>query len=485
LKTMKSLFSKHPAFMKSLWCQLSVSYTLLTFGAMILLVVMLYGINNLRDFHKALALDNIEKQIESENLTVAHAVRHADNLYWLNKARDRIREKLINLEHRKGTAISRISNSSRPVVYLQISDRKGRRLLSDPVQMPEEIRAWFNKIPQEKKRITRLAGEDGPILIDVPILDDNNETETIGRLRLVFIAEFDLLVQIQSIFNFLFNIWGGVFLFSLPIGITCGLVASRYVTRQLQKMNKVTESWRQGRFQARISLPNDDVLTRHSQYLNDMARDLEGYLNLKQTLAVSDERSRVARELHDTVKQKLFALGLQLATAKTQPDMMEAACEHILEAESITREAQSDLKEIINQLRPVGINEISFYDRIGRVADGFRRRFDVTIELRHTKTVQGNSDATHHVLRIVQESIMNAVRHGKATHIVIEGKTDQNLTTLIVTDNGSGFDTGRKTKGFGFVSMRERIRDLPDGTLEIKSIIDAGTQIKLSWKNEI
>jgi NarL family two-component system sensor histidine kinase LiaS len=80
---------------------------------------------------------------------------------------------------------------------------------------------------------------------------------------------------------------------------------------------------------------------------------------------------------------------------------------------------------------------------------------------------------------------MNAVRHGKATHIVIEGKTDQNLTTLIVTDNGSGFDTGRKTKGFGFVSMRERIRDLPDGTLEIKSIIDAGTQIKLSWKNEI
>jgi NarL family two-component system sensor histidine kinase LiaS len=56
---------------------------------------------------------------------------------------------------------------------------------------------------------------------------------------------------------------------------------------------------------------------------------------------------------------------------------------------------------------------------------------------------------------------------------------------LIVTDNGSGFDTGRKTKGFGFVSMRERIRDLPDGTLEIKSIIDAGTQIKLSWKNEI
>lgn len=49
---------------------------------------------------------------------------------------------------------------------------------------------------------------------------------------------------------------------------------------------------------------------RHSEHLNNMARDLEMYLNLKQNLAISDERNRLARELHDTVKQKLFALGL-------------------------------------------------------------------------------------------------------------------------------------------------------------------------------
>lgn len=58
----------------------------------------------------------------------------------------------------------------------------------------------------------------------------------------------------------------------------------------------------------------------------------------------------MARELHDTVKQKLFALGLQLATAKAKPAVMEAAREHILEAETITREAQHDLMEIITQL---------------------------------------------------------------------------------------------------------------------------------------
>lgn len=95
------------------------------------------------------------------------------------------------------------------------------------------------------------------------------------------VCEFNLWVQFQSILDFLLMAWDNIIICSIPIGIACGLVASRYVTRQLQKMNEVTESWRQGHFDARIALPNDDVLIRHSRHLNDMAQDLEIYLNLK------------------------------------------------------------------------------------------------------------------------------------------------------------------------------------------------------------
>jgi NarL family two-component system sensor histidine kinase LiaS len=304
----------------------------------------------------------------------------------------------------------------------------------------------------------------------------------IGRLRVLYIAEFNPWVQLQSVFNFLLYTWGYVFLLSLPIGIICALVAARYVTRQLQKMNEVTESWRRGNFEERIALPRDDVLIRHSQYLNGMAQDLEMYLSLKQNLAVIDERNRVARELHDTVKQKLFALGLQLATAKAEPAVIEAAREHILEAEDITREAQHDLMEIITQLHPAGTSDVSLYDRIDMIADDFRRRFDVSLELNHSEPVQCNAHTEHHVLRIVQESLMNAVRHGKASKIVIASKIDQDNATLTIVDNGSGFDTDKKTGGFGLVSMRHRVRDLPHGTFEIKSTVGAGTQIKLSWR---
>jgi NarL family two-component system sensor histidine kinase LiaS len=484
MKNMKNWFNYYPAFMKRLWCQLAISYTLLAFCAMTLLFVMLYAINDYNDFRQAITLENVEKMVAGEKLAVAQAIRDADNTEWLDKARDNIHDKLINIEHSSGTDIYRVTNSSLPEVYIQISDRNDHLLMSDPVDLPEKVAARFatqKKLPAAKSSVKWLA-ENGPIWVDMPIT--NGHDGVIGRLRVLYIAEFNLWVQFQSILDFLLMAWDGIIICSIPIGIACGLVAARYVTRQLQKMNEVTESWRQGNFDARITLPNDDVLIRHSQHLNDMAQDLELFLSLKQNIALSDERNRVARELHDTVKQKLFALGLQLATAKTKPAAMEAASEHILEAETINREAQHDLMEIITQLRPAGTSDTSLYERIGMIADDFKRRFDVSIELNCSDPVRCNAHTEHHVLRIVQESLMNAVRHGKASKIVIASKIKQDIATLTIADNGEGFDATQKTQGFGITSMRDRIQDLPDGNFEILSAAQEGTRITLSWKNE-
>lgn len=471
--------------MKRLWCQLAISYTILAFFAMTLLFVMLYVINDYTDFRAAVTLENVEKQVTSERLSVIQAICDAKGTQWLQKARDNIRENLINIEHGSGATIYRITNSSHPEVYMQITDRSERLLISDPVDFPEKITAQFSSQKQlsTAQSSIKWLSQNGPIWVDVPIMDDHDEE--IGRLRVLFIAKFSPWVQFQSILDFLLMAWNEIITCSVPIGIACGLVASRYVTRQLQKMNEVIENWRRGNFDTRIALPNDDVLLRHSQHLNDMAQDLEMYLRLKQNLAVSDERNRVARELHDTVKQKLFALGLQLATAKAKPEVMAAAGEHILEAETITRDAQHDLVEIITQLRPVGTSETSLYERIGMIADDFRRRFGVGIELNPFDSAQCNAHTEHHVLRIVQESLMNAVRHGKASHIVIESKINHDTTTLTIADDGSGFDIDNKTTGFGITSMRDRMRDLPKGTFKIESTAGGGTQITLSWENEI
>ena len=468
--------------MQHLWCQLALSYTLLTFCAMTLLIVILYGANDYNDFHATLTLNNVEQQVVSETLTVTQALRDADRV-WFNKARDTIREKLINMEHGSGTSIYRITNSSTPEVYLQLADKDERLLLFHSVDFTEKIANRFaaqKKWSTTKPRVTWLV-ENESIWVDMPITDSDNRM--IGRLYVLYIAKFNLWVQLHSIFNFLLYMWSSVLLLSIPIGIACGLIAARYVTKQLQKMNAVTESWRQGNFEPRIELPNDDVLIRHSQHLNDMAQDLEMYMSLKQHLAVSDERNHLARELHDTVKQKLFALGLQLATVKTKPVVMAAASEPILEAEMITRETQQDLLEIITQLRPAGTGATSLYDRMVMIADDFRRRFGVRIELNHVGFTQFNAHTEHHVLRIVQESLMNAVRHGRASQVVITSKIDHDIALLTISDNGCGFDTRKKTRGFGITSIRDRVHHLPHGILNINSTAGGGTQITLSWKN--
>lgn len=474
-----------PAFLKRLWCQLAISYTLLAFVALTLIVVMLFGVDDYKDYRLAIQPDHVGKVVASEKLIVAQAILDHNGIEWQNKAVENIREKLMNIEYRTSSSIYRITNSSLPEVYIQITNANERLVISDPIGFSEEIAVQFttSKLLSTETNAEATVLANGSIWVDMPIM--NEHEEFIGRLHVLFTAEFNLWTQIKSVFGCWLSRWTSIFLCSVPIGIACGLIASRYVTRQLEKMNKVTESWRQGNFEARIALPNDDVLIQHSRHLNAMAQDLEMYLKLKQSLAVSDERNRLARELHDTVKQKLFALGLQLAVAKTKPAVMDIAGEHILEAEVITRETQHDLMEIITQLRPSSSNKASLRECIDMIAIDFRRRFHVDIKINFPDTIQLDSFIEHHVLRIVQESLMNAVRHGEASKIIIIGKlNDNNIAALTITDNGSGFDVNKQSKGFGITSMHERARALPHGILDIKSSSSAGTQITISWQNK-
>ncbi len=482
---MKNWLDHCPAFVSRLWFQFAVIYTLLAFCAMTLLGVSKYSVNDYGDFRKAVTLEHVWELVSSEKLTVAQAILDVTDVRWRQQACENIRKKLENIEQASDDgSVYRITNSSRPEVYIQIEDENNRLVMSDPVDLPAELAPLFAAMKQQRAVADKVIWmvENGPIWVDMLIKDGKGNR--IGRVRILYIADFDTWIQIQSIFKFLLGAWGYVILFSVPIGIACGVAAAHYVTRHLGRMNDVTESWRRGDFTARIALPNDDVLIRHSQHLNDMADDLELYLHLKQNLAVSDERNRVARELHDTVKQKLFALGLQLATAKANPAVLEAAREPILEAETINREAQHDLMEIITQLRPTSTGDRTLHNRVGMIAEDFRRRFDVDIELGDMGAIQPNAHVEHQVSRILQEALMNAVRHGKASKVTVAAAIDGNAAMLVIADNGIGFEMTAKTKGFGIISMRDRARDLPDGRLDIVSAEGEGTRLTIYWKSE-
>ncbi len=79
---------------------------------------------------------------------------------------------------------------------------------------------------------------------------------------------------------------------------------------------------------------------------------------------------------------------------------------------------------------------------------------------------------------------MNAVKHGKATHLIITTNILKTMTLLVIKDNGIGFDTSKKFSGFGLTSMRDRALELPHGVFDITSKLGNGTQLSISWGNE-
>ncbi len=457
-----------PDWTGKLWWRLSLTFFVLSMICMVLLVVVssliASSVNNWRAFHARVNAPYIGAVLRDQERLILSPMLEAPPAAWPTTMAAQLATLLSRLEGLDEDGLNySIELSSDPVAGVVISRADGSVAM---------------------RHVTREGHVFGPEAVEVtrPVLNDTGER--VGTVVARLDAAFDPVLDASNALAWAVNVWLIFVVSAAVMGVVFGLVAAKYVTSRLRVMNLVTEEWRQGKFDARIMLGTDDELTIHSRRLNRMAQDLELLFSLKQSMAAGDERNRVARELHDTVKQKLFALSLQLEVVKRKPAVMAAASEPILEAETITREAQADLMGIITQLRPPASSETSLADQIARIAEDFRRRFGVRIDLPRMATGACSLDTEHHVSRIVQEALMNAIQHGGARTVTISADVSDGTTTLTIEDDGSGFDPSRETGGFGLVSMRDRAGDLPRGHFRLDSRPGGGTRITLSWKPE-
>lgn len=337
------------------------------------------------------------------------------------------------------------------------------------------------------------------IIVRIPLRDDL--AVSTWSLVVALDAPYSWQISLQDRAQFAAFMWPTLLFTSVLIGLACGLVSARYVTSRLEQIDHVTEAWRSGNFERLIDLSGTDELERHARRLNAMAGELQTHLNLKQAVAVADERNRIARDLHDTVKQKLFALGLQLAAVQSkagayaQGEIHSASKQgstptllaidvvpNLKEAQEITREAQSDLHEIITQLRPFQAGELSFHDQLSAVAEGFSRRFDVVVDLVGLDDVKLAPKIELHLTRITQEAIANAIRHGGAHTITVDYENNSDGSVFSIQDDGCGFDPAQESDGLGFASIAHRVSELPNGQYRLISTPGAGCALHISWK---
>lgn len=222
-----------------------------------------------------------------------------------------------------------------------------------------------------------------------------------------------------------------------------------------------------GRRQGRFSAADRRVLETIAGYAGVAIANAQLY-ERAQALAVVEERTRVARELHDAATQRLFSLvyeahaaGLRVADA----DGEMAAVFGRLEGQAA--EALRELRGLVHALRPKSLERDGLVAALGAHLDGLSRSHGVEVVLEAADPELGLTlEQEHGLLRIAQEAVHNAVRHGGGAAVRVRVRVDGGVVELAVRDEGPGFDADalpRTVRTLGMSTMRERAAALGAG----------------------
>jgi signal transduction histidine kinase len=193
---------------------------------------------------------------------------------------------------------------------------------------------------------------------------------------------------------------------------------------------------------------------------------------------VLDERQRMAAEIHDTLGQGLTGIITQLQAARRGEDWQR----HVDIAIRLARDSLAEARRSVHAVGPGHLATTPLDQALRAVVTEWGDRNETTAEFTVTGTVRPmHPEIEQTLLRTAQEALANAARHAGASRVGLTLSYMQDVTTLDVRDDGTGFDPARAgdAGGFGLTAMRRRVDRLA-GTLEIESAPGAGTAISAS-----
>lgn len=202
-----------------------------------------------------------------------------------------------------------------------------------------------------------------------------------------------------------------------------------------------------------------------------------------QEAAVLEERSRLARDLHDSISQQLFSMTLTAQAARAQLDKNPARTATQLERlQETATAALAEMRALIFQLRPPGLSEQGLVAALQQHATALGRREGFTVKLAVSGEERYARGVEQAIYRIVQESLNNVVKHAGACCVSITLDLQPDRLMLRVSDDGRGFDLSGinyspdNGRTLGLTSMRERAAEL-GGALELRSQLGEGTEV--------
>ncbi|WP_085991338.1 sensor histidine kinase [Oceanobacillus senegalensis] len=220
------------------------------------------------------------------------------------------------------------------------------------------------------------------------------------------------------------------------------------------------------------------------QQVNEMIEDAKEKqeFGLKIIEAQEDERRKISREIHDGPAQMLanILLRSEIIGKIYQQGDAKKALDEMRSIREMVRSSLYEVRRIIYDLRPMALDDLGLIPTIKKYISSVSeyQQLDIGfVLLGEEKRLNQKYEIAF--FRLMQEALQNAIKHAEASSIQVKLEIGENQLTLIVKDNGKGFDPGIKSdKSFGLIGMKERVEIL-DGKLTIQSVIGKGTTISI------
>jgi PAS domain S-box-containing protein len=221
---------------------------------------------------------------------------------------------------------------------------------------------------------------------------------------------------------------------------------------------------------------NEEELLRHQRRLQESEARLRELAAFLQTVR-EEERTRIARELHDELGQALTALRIDLGWLRGKCGPLGApVSERVAAAFGVVEQSIVSLRRISEDLRPAMLDSLGLAAAVEHHVTQFSQRTGIPCRLEmNREEFDLESRLATAVFRIVQEALTNVARHAEASEVSVSIDETGDGIEIAIADNGRGMVPSTK-KTFGLLGMRERITIL-GGTFEIESQPDRGTRI--------
>jgi signal transduction histidine kinase len=261
----------------------------------------------------------------------------------------------------------------------------------------------------------------------------------------------------------------------IPVGVLFGLLASRRLVRRVRRLERATLAVADGDYTVSLPTSGRDEVGRLETNFNAMTRQLDSALAAERQRATTEaragERTRIAREIHDTISQHLFSIRMIAGgLRKRSPDDQQLQA-----IEQSAHQATREMQALLLELSPAELDNAELVPALEDLCDAYRSRLGIAVDA-HLDDVSAPPPVKHALLRITQEACTNAVRHGNTRRLAVSLVRRDGHIELAVRDTGSGFDPASPNAGAGLRNIRDRVAEL-GGTLNIDSAPGHGTAV--------